>query len=217
MDPVNKKTTSLTTLAGAPAAGDYFAVVDVSDTSGTPQGTSKKVPFSAMGGGGGGPATILPIFYAVNSNYAKGNATFSSLGDMFYTQLFIPFSTTITGLTLLLGDTDGLGLVNMLLYDSNGDLVANSALAGTNGTTAQFFMKVPFTTPYDAAAGLYYVLIQTDQDPGDPSLNTYQVDGTRGEPGYINGTIIGTFGVAPATITPGITFTTNWSPICSTY
>jgi len=47
-----KKITDLTDI-GTPASDDLLEIVDVSDTTDSPQGTSKKVLVSALGGGGG--------------------------------------------------------------------------------------------------------------------------------------------------------------------
>lgn len=47
----NSKITGLTELI-TPAAGDYFAIVDVSDTSQDPSGTTKKILYSNTGSGG---------------------------------------------------------------------------------------------------------------------------------------------------------------------
>ena len=47
-----KKITDLTDI-GTPASTDVLEIVDVSDTTDSPQGTSKKVLVSALGGGGG--------------------------------------------------------------------------------------------------------------------------------------------------------------------
>lgn len=49
----NKRITELTDI-GTPASSDVLEIVDVSDTTDSPEGTSKKVLVSALGGGGGG-------------------------------------------------------------------------------------------------------------------------------------------------------------------
>ena len=47
------KLTDLSALGTTPDAGDFLHVVDISDTSGSADGTSKKVAYSNIGGSGG--------------------------------------------------------------------------------------------------------------------------------------------------------------------
>lgn len=56
----DKKITELTELAEAPASGDLVAIVDVSDTTDSPQGTTKKITADNFGASGSiAPLTII--------------------------------------------------------------------------------------------------------------------------------------------------------------
>lgn len=51
----NQEIDDFTALAVAPAVGDLLAIVDVSDTTDSPQGTTKKITVTNLLGGGAGP------------------------------------------------------------------------------------------------------------------------------------------------------------------
>lgn len=67
-----KKITELTELT-TPASGDYLVVVDVSDTTDSPEGTTKKVSVENLGAGGG----------SVSSGSGAPNSTPTALGVIY--------------------------------------------------------------------------------------------------------------------------------------
>ena len=61
-----RKITQLTELAEAPHADDEFIIVDVSDTTMSPEGTNKRLKSSYIGGGGSG-IEIVHVKVSVNN------------------------------------------------------------------------------------------------------------------------------------------------------
>lgn len=160
-----------------------------------------------------GPGTNSNLVYT----YAAGPVATSTgqtliTGTRFYSELFIPFSITVTGIAILIGggssETDKL-IVE--LHNSSGTLVATSSTAGTTIGANNVFQKIPLTIPYSASAGVYFISVQANGEN-----DTIGVD-NRTDNIYISGTVAGTFGVG-ANFTPGTSYGgTNISPIAATY
>ena len=97
----------------------------------------------------------------------------------------------------------------VFLFDSSGNVLATSAVAGVTVGTLATFQRVPFITPFPAGPGLYYVGVQTNgttahirtQAAGDHNTGT---DTTQ------------TFGT-PVKTTPPTSFTAANGPIAMTY
>ena len=62
-----RKITQLTELAEAPHDDDEFIIVDVSDTTMSPEGTNKRLKSSYIGGGGGSGIEIVSTKVSVNN------------------------------------------------------------------------------------------------------------------------------------------------------
>lgn len=122
----------------------------------------------------------------------------------------IPCNTLLTGISFLIGSVGGTDKVIVALYDVNGNLVANSALAGATVGTASTFQRVAFTTPYQAAPGKYYIAVSTN---GTTAKLQTQPGGDH-DAGAITGQ---TFGTLPNPITVPTTFTASKAPIAMTY
>ena len=74
----------------------------------------------------------------------------------------VPVSYTVTGIACLNGDTAATDLLLYSLYDTDGDLVANTALAGTLAANANTFQSIAFTSVYTITPGRYWVGWQTN-------------------------------------------------------
>lgn len=106
----NKKVTALTELT-TPASDDLLYVVDVSDTSGGADGTSKKMQVGNLPSSGGG-ADKFRIYGSSNVGFAtaryigiRGNYVDTSSLNM-YTQCMIPEDCELVSLTCQIGITD---------------------------------------------------------------------------------------------------------------
>jgi hypothetical protein len=135
-------------------------------------------------------------------------------GTIWFSQLFIPNSTTLTGICVLAGGGSMTDSWVGGLYNSAGVLVANTALAGTALATASAYNCVAFTATV-AVAGpqTYYAAFQGN---GTTAGQMY-IYGTKAAPtNYGTGNQTGVFGTMAA-ITPNTTFTAAKGPVMSVY
>jgi len=124
-------------------------------------------------------------------------------------ELRIGSNTLLTGLSYLIGSVGGTDKAIAILYDSAGNVLANSALAGTTVGTTATMQRLPFVTAYAAGPGLYYVGISTNGTTA--KLRTQAFGDTNA--GVITGQTFGTL----AAITPPSTFTASQAPVVMTY
>lgn len=211
----NKQITELTNLGAVPAAGDFFAVVDVSDTSGGAAGTTKKVTYSQIPSGSAGqPASVSTFTYAFSalnnantSEHAQGDIV---SGSRYWAEIMIPFNVTLTGIGYKVGSSGTAKIIGEL-HDTNGVFLVGSSTSGIMTVGSEFDMqKLPFTAPYALTAGRYFIAIQYNSD-----VNGYYSDGHVNS-GYVSGSATGTFGVS-ANITPGTAYTVNIAPVSFVY
>lgn len=136
-----------------------------------------------------------------------------SNGARYWVEIMIPYDVTLTGVAYLVGSVGGTDSVVVQLFNSSGTQVATSRLPGTAadlvGTAAQL-QSVPFSSTYNAKAGVYYIAVQFNGTTA--KFRTFPIPGSK----FIAGTVAGTWGTA-ANITPGTTFTADTGPICITY
>lgn len=131
-------------------------------------------------------------------------------GTRYYVNASIGSPTLITGVNVLVGGTGGTDNWIVELHSSTGAIVATSLLAGTLASTANSFQRIAFTAPYQAAAGTYYIVLQSN--------GTTATFGAYSSPGLplVTGSAAGTFGTSAA-ITPPTTYTANLGPIALLY
>ena len=137
-----------------------------------------------------------------------GTDTSGVNGTVWINSINIPRETNITGISFLIGATGVTDKVIVMLFNSAGTLLANSAVAGTQISTAATMQHVPFTAAYGAAPGKYFVGVQTN---GNTSTIRTQVFGD-----HPTASISQTFGT-PVDIAAPTTFTTNYGPYCMLY
>jgi hypothetical protein len=119
-----RKLTALPSLAGKPADGDKFYVVDVSDTSESPQGTSKEVTYEELEIPTSGTATITPVITAGTGTCTDVTVSFFKIGGIvhfqFYTRtLTIPVGESSISLTV---DLTGTGFEPSADFSGTGDV-----------------------------------------------------------------------------------------------
>lgn len=131
-------------------------------------------------------------------------------GSRYFVGVTLGNDTTLTGIQALVGSTGGTDKWIAELYDANGNLLATSATAGTTTGAAGLFQQFAFTAPYFAAAGNYFLAIQTNGTTA--KLATL---GAANLP-VLTGSETGTFGTGAA-ITPPTTYTANLGPIATVY
>lgn len=144
------------------------------------------------------PTNATLTEYAVGSppaSLTQGTDTAFANGTSWFVPVYIPVNRTVTGIGYLIGSIGGTTKVITALYTTSGQAAAivNSALAGTVVGTLATFQEVPFTAPTAVKTGWYWALIQSDSVTARFRLGL--AVGTRG------GTVAGTFGTLPLTIT----------------
>lgn len=133
---------------------------------------------------------------------------------MYCNEIDLPGSKQITGLGVLNGTTVGTDNHLVVLYDSAGNLLANSATAGVLAASASTYQNISFTTPYYAVGpAQYFGCVQTN---GTTATVRMEVTGTQDT--FLTKGVTGTtFGTIAATITPPTTFTTAVGPYLSLF
>jgi hypothetical protein len=154
----------------------------------------------------------LPSPYAgsVTNNGALGTSTTTTAAELYCTEIDLPYSKLLTGIAPHIGATGGTDLWIGALYDSTGNLVANSAIAGTTpSATAYAWQALPFTTSYYAVGpAQYFGCVQSNGTTATLDLvKTYFAD-------YVltyKSASAGAFGTLPSFAAP-TTFTTLYGP-----
>ena len=145
---------------------------------------------------------------------SAGTSTAKATNTMYCTEFDLPYSKLITGLAVLNGTTASTDKEIAALYDSGGNLIANSAVAGALAVNASVFQKRAFTAPYYAVGPAQYFAC-AQGDAGTTATLNMLVTGTQD---FILTKSYGsqTFGTLVA-ITPPTTFTTAVGPIWYAY
>lgn len=141
---------------------------------------------------------------------SDGNNSTPVVTETYIAECFIPCMMDVTGIAIFNGSAVGTDKLIVFLCDADGNVVANSDLAGTTAVGTDAFQLIPFTAPYQAEGpATHYVALQVNG-------TTYR----------FNSHILGSFGASKktstvfgtlASITPPTTFTTAVGPIASLY
>ena len=144
---------------------------------------------------------------------ALGTNTTVVAGTLYRCEIFVPYWATWTGIGVLNGVTVGTDNHLVALYDSNGVLIANSALAGALSAGANAFQQRAFTsaTP-PLAPGRYFLAVQSNGTTA--TLRTWAAANGGNQ---MTASSTGTFGTVPASFTPPTTFTADVGPIAYLY
>jgi hypothetical protein len=190
--------------------GDQFDCV--TGASGAPQWTRIKVGTSLAAVTTNKPYTAFTTLSSPNA-IATTSVT-DVAGTIWFSQLYVPYSATLTGACVLNGATVGTDKWIVALYNSNGVLVANSATAGTTTATASKYQCIAFAATVTVyGPGTYYAALQ-----GNGTTDNFQAYATGGAPtNYGTQSQTGTFGTVAAMTTPTVTFTTAKGPLMMVY
>lgn len=131
-------------------------------------------------------------------------------GSRYYVSYQLGVEQQLTGIAVKIGATGGTNNILVELHNASGELVATSALAGVLAGAAGSFQYVPFTTPYLAQAGTYYLAVQANG-----TTATYAALAAPGLP-LTDGSATGTFGTSAA-IVPPTTYTAGLAPAALVY
>jgi hypothetical protein len=137
---------------------------------------------------------------------SSGTSTTKATNTMYCTEFDLNYSKQITGLAMMNGAATGTDKFLVALYDSGGNLLANSAVAGSVASGNSTYQKRAFTAPYYAVGPAQYFAC-AQGDSGTTATINLIVTGTSD---YVLTKDYGsqTFGTVPATITPPTAFNT---------
>src|SRR5581483_5488504 len=134
---------------------------------------------------------------------AAGAAT-----EIYCMEIDLPYSGMLTGLGVLNGTTVGTNKHFAILYDAGGNVLANSATAGTTTANASTYQKLNFVNKYYAVGPARYFAC----DGLNGTTDTIRHAVTAVNDNVLGGTITGqTFGTAAAITAPS-SFTTAKVP-----
>lgn len=160
--------------------------------------------------------STVPLFKVVTPNtggtaYTSINTNGTTLAatTMYCSEADLPSNRLITGIGVLNGTTVGTDNHLVALYDSGGNLLANSATAGVVAASASTYQEIALTAKYQAVGpAKYYACLQTN---GTTATVRMIVTGTQDT--YLTKGVTGvTFGTVPATFTAPTTFTSVVGP-----
>jgi len=166
-----------------------------------PSGAGVAVPTTPQG------PRILP-----NTNIqafaSAGTNTTMVAGTLYRSEIFVPFLATWTGIGILNGTTAGTDNGLVALYDSNGVLITNSAVAGALSTGANAFQNRAFLNTVTLTPGRYFIAYQ--QNGTTATIRTHAAANGGNQ---MTSSATGTFGTVPASFTAPTTFTADVGPI----
>ena len=166
--------------------------------------------------GGTTPINSFTNFWAVSwpiTVATTGTDTAGTADRLMVTKIFIPCTTTITGLAYLIGSVWGTDKAVVSMYTSAWVLVANSAIAWgwTTVGTAANFQALNFLTAYTAIWPARY-RVGVNVSGTTCKVRTYAIPWAW----FFTGLLTQTTGT-PANITPPTTYTANYAPFIHTY
>jgi len=169
---------------------------------------------------GGTPASLQGP--AIATNIALGSLALTSYetngvaqtaGTFNFSEIYVPYANLWKGGGVLQGSTVGSTNVMCALWGTNGALLANSAVAGVITAGASTMLNISFTNPIFLLPGRYFLGFQVNSTGADTIRHVLSANGSN----VMCGSVAGTFGTVPATITVPTTFTTAVAPICQLF
>jgi hypothetical protein len=178
-------------------------------------------PTGAFVAGTYGPAVLsnIPLGSAALTGYETAGVAQTAFSTNI-SEIFVPHWNTWTGIGYLNGTGVGTDSAMVWLFNTNGVLVANSAVAGTlNAAGASVMEKVAFTAPITLAPGRYFMGLTVGAQTVTPR-HVLAANGAEPRCGIIaTGTsfalCLSTYKAAPIAVPT--TFTTAYAPIMELY
>jgi len=151
------------------------------------------------------------------SNVPIGSVAYASLGtnttdvagQLWVTDIFIPYNRLISKIGFLSGATSTTDNFIVAVYNSLGNLRANSALAGQVLSGANTFQEVTLLTPLQCSGPSQLFIVIQGNGTAAGAIRTIA---TLTYPDVLGGVVAGTFATIPATITPLTSFTAGQAP-----
>ncbi|MGA3015928.1 MAG: hypothetical protein ABSF62_02330 [Bryobacteraceae bacterium] len=147
------------------------------------------------------------------ANTSLGTSTSVGATTVYCTEVNLPFNKLLTGIAVLNGTTNTNDHRYVILYDSTGNVIANSATTGTVTATNSVYQARAFTTKYYAVGPAQYFACFQDSVGSDAVMMA--VTGTNDNL-LTAGQTGATFGTIPALTVP-TSFTTAVGPYVYLY
>lgn len=141
-----------------------------------------------------------------------GTSAVHVAGTWYRSEIYVPHLAQWTGIQVLNGATVGTDNIMAALYDTNGVLITNSAVAGALSAGANAFQSLAFLTQPILNPGRYFVAVQCN---GTTATTRKWAAANGGN--QMTQSATGTFGTVPASFTPPTTFTADVGPIAALY
>ena len=141
-----------------------------------------------------------------------GTSAVHVAGTWYRSEIYVPHLAQWTGINVLNGATVGTDNILVALYDTNGVLITNSAVAGALSAGANAFQSLAFLTQPILPPGRYFVAVQCN---GTTATTRKWAAANGGD--QMTQSATGTFGTVPASFTPPTTFTADVGPIAALY
>ena len=141
-----------------------------------------------------------------------GTSAVHVAGTWYRSEIYVPHLAQWTGINVLNGATVGTDNIMVALYDTNGVLITNSAVAGALSAGANAFQSLAFLTQPILNPGRYFVAVQCN---GTTATTRKWAAANGGN--QMTQSATGTFGTVPASFTPPTTFTADVGPIAALY
>lgn len=141
-----------------------------------------------------------------------GSSAVHVAGTWYRAEIYVPHLASWTGISVLNGATVGTDNLMVGLWDTAGNLIGNSAVAGALSAGANAFQNIALLYPVLLTPGRYFIGVQCN---GTTATTRRQAAANGGN--TMTSSTAGTFGTVPATFTVPTTFTADVGPIASLY
>lgn len=136
-------------------------------------------------------------------------STASVAGTIYFSQIIVQYNQVAQGACVLNGGTVGTDNHMVYLWDWQGNLLANSAVAGALAANVSLYQCFAFTTPVELSGPMpYFVGVQSNGTTA--TLGLYVTGNVNSS--WPTGSVTGTFGTVK-NIVPTNTFTTAKGPV----
>lgn len=211
----------VTTDAATEAALVAQSLATYTSTSATnPTPPPNLTPSATITAGTYGPAVIsnIPMGAAALTGF-ETNGVAQVAFEINLTEIYVPNWNTWTGASILNGTTVGTDSQVYWLFNSAGNMIAYTAIAGTLNATASVFQKIAFTTPVTLTPGRYFLGAQLNGANATPR-HVLAANGAEPRCGTVAATAsfaASLTALSAAPITVPTSFTTAKAPIMQLY
>jgi hypothetical protein len=141
-----------------------------------------------------------------------GTNTTLVAGTLYRSEIYVPHANTWTGIGMLNGATVGTNNGLIALYDTAGNFIQSSAVAGAVTAGANSFQNRAFIAPVILQPGRYFLAYQANG-----TTDTLRTWAAANGGNQMTSSATGTFGTLPTSFTPPTTFTADVGPIAWLY